>query len=223
MGAKKLQQHAVGVCSFFSLVTNASLESCRSLELPCHRATYHLVTMNGWKTGSGSLSHGSFLAICRSHAVHVWNLGHSADALKTNETLCSGGQVKVQSGQITTVWATSFLPWNRIAFRFLFRELGRNLTWCAVWKNGKISAGRKEPSSSFQYFLCDSGQETSSKGFGCDRWVDSVASLIEPFPRKLKDGTFDLKTSWPRTSLLQKELFWILKHFDETFLLRIKK
>lgn len=88
-----------------------------------------------------------------AQAAHVWNLGHSAAALKTNETLCSGGQVKVQSGQITTVWATPFFPGNRIAFRFLFRALGCNLTWCAVWKRDKSQREEKNPQVLFNFFV----------------------------------------------------------------------
>lgn len=88
-----------------------------------------------------------------AQAAHVWNLGHSAAALKTNETLCSGGQVKVQSGQITTVWATPFFPGNRIAFRFLFRASGCNLTWCAVWKRDESQREEKNPQVLFNFFV----------------------------------------------------------------------
>lgn len=121
-----------------------------------------------------------------AHVVHIWNLGHSVDALKTNETVCSGGgRSKYNQAKSRPFERPHFHPRNRIAPRYVFRKSSRNLSWCALWKSGKIWAGRKETSRSFQIFFCVIQSQKLSKRVLVVTGGWTCASLIETFPRKL--------------------------------------
>lgn len=137
------------------LITNVPLESWPSLDAvmsPGHISSCYYEWLANRKCLSISIPYRLLSGL------HSWLF---VRCFETNETLCSGSTSKYNQVEIMIFWAVS-ISRNKIAFRFLLKELGHNLTWCVVWK-GIFCGGRKVLSTTF-HLLCDTGLETVWKG-----------------------------------------------------------
>lgn len=229
-GCKKIAATHGGRLHFFFLMLQIPRLSHVALS-SCHVIAPHLISLL-WMAGKQEV------AACRTvpslpsavaHAVHVWNLGHSADALKANETLCSEGwaegRSKYNQAKSRQFERPRFSPGAELLLDFCSESC--DVIWPGVRceKGAKSQLEEKNLQVLFFFFMwfragnCLKWFWLWQMGGQC-RFSDWTFSKRA---QRASRHTLELKVSWPRTSLLQKELFWILKHFDGTFLLHLKK